>query len=120
MCAGNAYDAEIWLVSKDPPLTKIINDKQVGLDFLRLVHKEASRAGQQPEVVLALLQGESHFNQYAVSSAGLRSMMQIVPFWKQKIGRPDDNLIHTPTNRLYGCTFLGYYLDKEKAILQVL
>jgi soluble lytic murein transglycosylase-like protein len=84
------------------------------------VHKEASRAGQQPEVVLALLQVESHFNQYAVSSAGLRSMMQIVPFWKQKIGRPDDNLIHTPTNRLYGCTFLRYYLDKAKAILQVL
>jgi hypothetical protein len=44
-------------------------------------------------------------------------MMQIVPFWKQKIGRPDDNLIHTPTNRLYSCTFLRYYLDKEKGHL---
>ena len=107
----------MWLVSKDPSLAKIINDKQARLDLLRLVHKEASRAGLQPEVVLALIQVESHFNQYAVSSAGAQGMMQIMPFWKQEIGRPDDNLIHTPTNLRYGCTILKYYLDKEKGRL---
>lgn len=113
----NAYDAEVWLVSKDASLAAIINDKQTRLDLLRLIHKEASRAGLQPEIVLALIQVESHFNQYAVSSAGAQGMMQVMPFWKKEIGRPDDNLIHTPTNLRYGCTILKYYLDKEKGRL---
>lgn len=113
----NAYDAEVWLVSKDASLAAIINDKQMRLDLLRLIHKEASRAGLQPEIVLALIQVESHFNQYAVSTAGAQGMMQVMPFWKKEIGRPDDNLIHTPTNLRYGCTILKYYLDKEKGRL---
>ncbi len=113
----NAYDAEVWLVSKDASLAAIINDKQTRLDLLRLIHKEASRAGLQPEIVLALIQVESHFNQYAVSTAGAQGMMQVMPFWKKEIGRPDDNLIHTPTNLRYGCTILKYYLDKEKGRL---
>ena len=113
----NAYDAEVWLVSKDPSLAKIIPDRQTRLDLLRLIHKEASRAGLQPEIVLALIEVESHFNQYAVSSAGAQGMMQVMPFWKGEIGRPDDNLIHTPTNLRYGCTILKYYLDSEKGHL---
>lgn len=113
----NAYDAEVWLVAKDPSLARLIKDKQQRLDLLRLIHKEASRVGLQPEIVLALIEVESHFNQYAVSSADAQGMMQIMPFWKREIGRPDDNLIHTPTNLRYGCTILKYYLDKEKGRL---
>lgn len=113
----NAYDAEVWLVSKEPSLATLVKDKQARLDLLRLIHKEASRAGLQPEIVLALIEVESHFNQYAVSSAGAQGMMQVMPFWKKEIGRPDDNLIHTQTNLRYGCTILKYYLDREKGRL---
>lgn len=113
----NPYDAEVWLVSKEPSLAALIKDKKTRLDLLRLIHKEASRAGLQPEIVLALIEVESHFNQYAVSSAGAQGMMQVMPFWKKEIGRPDDNLIHTQTNLRYGCTILKYYLDREKGRL---
>ena len=113
----NPYDAKVWLVSKEPSLAALIKDKKNRLDLLRLIHKEASRAGLQPEIVLALIEVESHFNQYAVSSAGAQGMMQVMPFWKKEIGRPEDNLIHTQTNLRYGCTILKYYLDREKGRL---
>ena len=105
------------MVSKEPSLATLVKDKQTRLDLLRLIHKEASRAGLQPEIVLALIEVESHFNQYAVSSAGAQGMMQVMPFWEKEIGRPDDNLIHTQTNLRYGCTILKYYLDREKGRL---
>ena len=60
---------------------------------------------------------ESRFDSYAVSKAGALGMMQVMPFWKNEIGRPGDNLIDTRTNLRYGCTILRYYLDKEKGRL---
>jgi soluble lytic murein transglycosylase-like protein len=113
----NAYDAEVWLVAKDQPLAKIIKDPQQRLNLLKLIHAEASLAQLQPEIILALIEVESRFDSYAVSSAGAMGMMQIMPFWKKEIGRPNDNLIDTQTNLRYGCTILRYYLDKEKGQL---
>ena len=113
----NAYDAEVWLVAKDRPLAKIIKDPQQRLNLLKLIHAEASLAQLQPVIVLALIEVESRFDSYAVSSAGAMGMMQIMPFWKKEIGRPNDNLIDTQTNLRYGCTILRYYLDKEKGRL---
>ncbi len=113
----NAYDAEVWLVAKDRPLAKIIKDPQQRLNLLKLIHAEASLAQLQPEIVLAVIEVESRFDSYAVSSAGAMGMMQIMPFWKKEIGRPNDNLIDTQTNLRYGCTILRYYLDKEKGRL---
>ena len=113
----NIYDAEVWLVAKDRPLAKIIKDPQQRLNLLKLIHAEASMAQLQPEIVLALIEVESRFDSYAVSSAGAMGMMQIMPFWKKEIGRPNDNLIDTQTNLRYGCTILRYYLDKEKGRL---
>ena len=113
----NAYDAEVWLVGKDRPLAKIIKDPQQRLNLLKLIHAEASLAQLQPEIVLALIEVESRFDSYAVSSAGAMGMMQIMPFWKKEIGRPNDNLIDIQTNLRYGCTILRYYLDKEKGRL---
>jgi len=113
----NAYDAEVWLVAKDRPLAKIIKNPQQRLNLLKLIHAEASLAQLQPEIVLAVIEVESRFDSYAVSSAGAMGMMQIMPFWKKEIGRPNDNLIDTQTNLRYGCTILRYYLDKEKGRL---
>ena len=59
---------------------------------------------------------ESGFRKYAVSSAGARGYMQVMPFWVKLIGRPDDNLFNMRTNLRYGCTILRHYLDIEKAI----
>ena len=111
------YDAEVWLVEKEPALARLVKDPAQRISLFKLIHSEASRAGLSPEIVLALIEVESHFDSYAVSSAGAQGMMQIMPFWKHEIGRPEDNLINIQTNLRYGCTILKYYLDREKGRL---
>jgi soluble lytic murein transglycosylase-like protein len=113
----NQYDAEVWLVEKEQALARLVKDSAKRIALLKLVHSEASRAGLSPEIVLALIEVESHFDPYAVSSAGAQGMMQIMPFWKHEIGRPEDNLINIQTNLRYGCTILKYYLQREKGRL---
>jgi soluble lytic murein transglycosylase-like protein len=111
------FDAEVWLVSKSSQLKRYIKDEEKRLDLLRRIHKAATQANLSPEIVLAVIQIESHFDPYALSRVGARGMMQVMPFWKNEIGRPDDNLMDIDTNLRYGCTILKYYLDKEKGHL---
>jgi len=82
-----------------------------------MVHSEATRANLPPELVLALIQVESRFDRYAISSAGAQGLMQIMPFWLKEIGHPGDNLFRPSTNLRMGCTILRYYMDKEKGNL---
>ena len=69
------------------------------------------------QMVMGLIQVESGFKKYAVSSAGARGYMQVMPFWVKHIGTPDQNLFHIRTNLRYGCTILRHYLDIEKGDL---
>ena len=108
------YDAEVWLVAMSHKLRRYIDDPEERLYILRHVHREATRADLEPELVLAVIQIESAFDPYAVSVVGAQGMMQVMPFWKNEIGRPDDNLIDMKTNLRYGCTILKHYLDREK------
>lgn len=113
------FEAEVWLMDMSNRLEKsyfrrFIPDKKERLEFLRLVHQEATRAKLPPELVLGLIQVESAFQRFAVSRVGARGYMQIMPFWIKEIGRPNDNLMHPPTNLRYGCTILRHYLDREK------
>lgn len=108
------YDAEVWLVDMSGRLRKMVPDENERLEMLRLIHAEASRARLSPELVLALIQVESRFDRFAISSAGAQGLMQIMPFWLKQIGRPGDNLFRPTTNLRMGCTILRYYLDKEK------
>lgn len=111
------FDAQVWLVSKSTQLKRYIKDEEKRLDLLRRIHRAATRADLSPEIVLAVIQIESAFNPYALSHAGAQGMMQVMPFWKNEIGRPDDNLIDVETNLRYGCTILKHYLDREKGHL---
>jgi soluble lytic murein transglycosylase-like protein len=81
------------------------------------VHYEAKRAGLDPQLVLGVIQVESNFRKYAVSRAGARGYMQVMPFWVDLIGRNDDNLFHLRTNLRFGCVILRHYLDQEKGDL---
>ncbi len=114
---SNRYVAEVWLTDMAKRLEKRIPDPQQRLELLRHVHYEATRAGLEPELVLAVIDVESNFNRYAISSAGALGLMQIMPFWLQEIGQPGDNLFHIPTNLRFGCTILRYYLDMAKGDL---
>jgi len=108
------FDAEVWLVDMSTRLKKIVIDKQDRIKILKFVHQEAYKASLSPELVLAVIQVESYFNQFAISRVGARGLMQIMPFWLKEIGRPNDNLFDIQTNLRFGCTILKYYLDMEK------
>ena len=111
------FDAEVWLTAMSHKLKRYVKDPEERLYILRNVHREAKRANLEPELVLAVIQIESAFNPYAVSVVGAQGMMQVMPFWKNEIGRPNDNLIDLETNLRYGCTILKHYLDREKGKL---
>lgn len=108
------FDAEVWLLDMSTRLKRYLPDAQERLSLLRLVHQEASKAGLQPELVLALIHAESGFDRFAISRVGAQGLMQVMPFWKAELGRPQDNLTDNATNLRYGCTILSYYLKREK------
>ncbi|MDR2624935.1 MAG: lytic transglycosylase domain-containing protein [Zoogloeaceae bacterium] len=110
-------EALAWLSAMSERLASRIPDAEYRLELLRAIHYEATRAGLDPQLVLGLIQVESGFRKYAVSSAGARGYMQVMPFWVKVIGQPDDNLFHLRTNLRYGCTILRHYLNIEKGNL---
>ena len=111
------YEADVWLNEMSRRLQKRMPDIAYRIDFLKTVHYEARRAGLDPQMVLGLIEVESNFRKYAVSSVGARGYMQVMPFWVKEIGTPDNNLFHLRTNLRYGCTILRYYLDMESGDL---
>jgi soluble lytic murein transglycosylase-like protein len=106
-----------WLAEMSRRLEKRLPDRQARIEFLKTVHYEAQRAGLEPQLVLGLIQVESGFKKYAVSSAGARGYMQVMPFWLKLLGADDHNLFHLRTNLRFGCTILRHYLDIEKGDL---
>jgi soluble lytic murein transglycosylase-like protein len=113
----DSMEAINWLTEMSRRLEKRIADRESRLEFLRAVHYEATRAGLDPQLVLGLIQVESGFKKYSVSTAGARGFMQVMPFWIKVIGRSDDNLFHLRTNLRFGCTILRHYLDIEQGDL---
>ena len=110
----SSLEAADWLSEMSHRLAKRIPNREYRIDLLRSIHYEATRAGLDPQLVLGLMQVESGFRKYAVSSANARGYMQVMPFWVKVIGRPEDSLFDLRTNLRYGCTILRHYLDIEK------
>jgi soluble lytic murein transglycosylase-like protein len=107
-------EADSWLGEMSRRVARRIPDADYRMDFLKTVHYEATRAGLDPQLVLGLIEVESGFRKYAVSEAGARGYMQVMPFWVREIGENGQNLFHLSTNLRYGCTILRFYLDMEK------
>jgi soluble lytic murein transglycosylase-like protein len=103
-----------WLGEMSSRMKKKFGEVEDSLDFLRTAHYEAMRAGLDPEMVLGLIQVESNFRKYALSSVGARGFMQVMPFWVKQIGSKDHNLFNLRTNLRYGCIIMRHYLDLEK------
>ena len=111
------FDAEVWLVDMSARLSRFVSDPEERLQLLRQIHASARHANLPPELVLSVIEVESHFDRFAVSRVGAQGMMQVMPFWKDEIGRPDDNLTRNNTNLEYGCRILQFYLQREKGHL---
>ena len=111
------FDGEVWLADMSRRLERRVPDHRFRIELLKNVHYEARRAELPPELVLAVIEVESNFSQYAISVAGARGLMQVMPFWLKEIGKPGDSLFRVQTNLRFGCTILKYYLQKEKGNL---
>ena len=103
-----------WLGSASEHLKPRKTEHPVRVEFLETLWYESRRAGLAPALVLGLVQVESGFRKYAISPAGARGYMQVMPFWSRQIGSGDaSRLFHTQTNLRFGCVILRHYLDQE-------
>lgn len=111
---GDPRETQAWLAEMSTRLAKRMPDPEQRAEFLITVQYESSRAGLDPQLVLAVITHESAFRKYAISSASARGFMQVMPFWVKLIGTGEHNLFHLRTNLRYGCVILRHYLDIEK------
>ena len=107
-----------WLGTMSDRLRKRKPEWEVRRDFLQTVWYESRRAGLDVSLVLGLIQVESAFRKFAISSVGARGYMQVMPFWTRVIGDGDPGkLFHMQTNLRFGCVILRHYLDRERGDL---
>lgn len=95
------------------PRDPLVQDEFMRKRLLTTIQYESIRAGLDPQLVLSLITVESRFNKYAISSAGARGIMQVMPFWQRQIGAQDQDLLNVQTNIRFGCTILRHYLQLE-------
>ncbi|MEI8171823.1 MAG: lytic transglycosylase domain-containing protein [Rhodoferax sp.] len=107
-----------WLGGLSERLKRQKPDWNVRKEFLQTIWYESRRSGLDPALVLGLVQVESNFRKFAVSSVGARGYMQVMPFWTRVLGDGDaGKLFHMQTNLRFGCVILRHYLDREKGDL---
>jgi soluble lytic murein transglycosylase-like protein len=108
------FHAEVWLTDMSRRLERQVNDLDERLEILRVVHRQATLAELPPELVLAVIDVESNFDRFAISSASALGLMQVMPFWVDELGYDDKNvLFDIRYNVLIGCHILKHYLELE-------
>jgi soluble lytic murein transglycosylase-like protein len=116
-CFPDHYDSAVWYKMMEPRLRKHVKDRSERLEILKLVFCEANRAGETrlpPGLVMALIQVESRFDRWAVSSAGAVGLMQVMPFWPEKLGMRRYELTRAAPNIRMGCAILRFYLKRQR------
>ena len=107
-----------WFDAMSRRLHSRMPDALLRNEFLQTVWYESRRAGLDPAMVLGLIQVESGFRKYAISKAGARGYMQVMPFWTRVIGDGQPSrLFHMQSNLRYGCAILRMYIDMERGNL---
>ena len=115
-CFSDHYDSAVWYTLMEPRLRPIVKEKNERLDILQQVYCETHRAGEArlpPGLVMALIAVESRFDRWAVSPAGAVGLMQVMPFWPERLGMRRYELVHVAPNIHMGCAILRYYLGYE-------
>lgn len=115
-CFNDQYDSAVWYTLMEPRLRKLLQDKDERLDILRQVYCETHRTGEArlpPGLVMAVISVESRFDRWAVSSAGAVGLMQVMPFWPERLGMRRYELVHISPNIRMGCAILRFYLGYE-------
>jgi len=118
--AEDDFDRQVWVADLMNVIGDRTPDRNEVAHIASLVHRYAAQFGLSPELVLSVMAVESNFDRFAVSRAGARGLMQIMPFWKQDIGSAEDNLFDIETNIRYGCAILKIYLDRHDKTVRAL
>lgn len=116
-CFPDKFDSAVWYTLMEPRLRAIVADHDERLQILRTTYCETHRDGAQrlpPGLVLAVMDVESRFNRWAVSSAGAVGLMQVMPYWPEQLGMQRYQLTHVAENMRMGCAILRFYLARER------
>jgi soluble lytic murein transglycosylase-like protein len=116
-CFPDEFEAEVWYKMMEPRLRRAVKDRDERVLILKHVFCEAHRAGEArlpPGLVMAIIDTESRFNRWAVSSAGAVGLMQVMPFWPEELGMRRYQLVRIPENIRMGTAIFRYYLKREK------
>ncbi len=115
-CFSDQYDSAVWYTLMEPRLRPLVKAKEERIDILKQVYCETHRSGEvrlPPGLVMAVMAIESRFDRYAVSSAGAVGLMQVMPFWPERLGMRRYELVHVAPNIRMGCAILRFYLGFE-------
>ena len=116
-CFADQYDSAVWYTLMEPKLRHYVHDDKERLEILQTVYCEAHREGSSllpPGLIMAVLDVESGFDRWAVSSAGAVGLMQVMPFWPEQLGMRRYELTRIVPNLHMGCAILRFYLDSER------
>jgi soluble lytic murein transglycosylase-like protein len=116
-CFSDQYDSAVWFKLMEPKLRRYVKDDPERLQILQTVYCETHRTGVSllpPGLVMAVLDVESGFDRWAVSSAGAVGLMQVMPFWPEQLGMRRYELTQVAANVRMGCAILRYYMDVER------
>jgi soluble lytic murein transglycosylase-like protein len=116
-CFTDRYDSAVWYKMMEPKLRKLVPSEAERMDMLRVIYCETHRAGETrlpAGLIMGLMSVESGFNRYAVSSAGAVGLMQVMPFWPERLGMRRYELTHIEPNIHMGCAILRFYLQYER------
>ena len=111
---------EAWVADVAPLIAARVGDEEEARRIAEAAYDGAHAFELDPWLVLAVIAVESGFDRFALSTAGARGLMQVMPFWKARIGRADDNLMDVATNVRYGCAILRHYLDRHGSLTKAL
>jgi soluble lytic murein transglycosylase-like protein len=115
-CFTDQYDSAVWYTLMEPRLRPLVKDHSERLEILKQVYCETHRPGEArlpPGLVMALIAVESRFDRWAVSAGGAVGLMQVMPFWPERLGMRRYELVHVAPNLRMGCAILRYYLGYE-------
>ncbi len=115
-CFTDHYDSAVWYTLMEPRLRAIVKEENERMNILQQVYCETHRPGESrlpPGLVMALIAVESRFDRWAVSSAGAVGLMQVMPFWPERLGMRRYELVHVAPNIRMGCAILRFYLGYE-------
>ena len=113
-CFEDKFEEQVWLTAMEPKLRKVVKNDAERSEILHHVFCEARRLQLPPALVMAVIDVESRFDRWAVSSAGAVGLMQVMPFWPNQLGMTNHELVRISQNVRMGCTILKFYLDREK------